>query len=181
MRAVGRLTAGGRRVRYRIIGDGPERARLEALIAELGLGESVQLLGWRTHTEMARLLASAHIFVAPCQTAADGNQDAPVNTLKEAMATGLPVVATRHGGIPELVEHGVSGWLTPERDAPALAAALDRLLEDPDGWPTMAVAGRAAVERLYAMDRLNDELAALYRRLVSTGRGPAPLLEFAPS
>ncbi|MEO1471170.1 MAG: glycosyltransferase, partial [Pseudomonadota bacterium] len=59
IRAVGRLTAGGRRVRYRIIGDGPERARLEALIAELGLGESVQLLGWRTHTEMARLLASA--------------------------------------------------------------------------------------------------------------------------
>lgn len=66
----------------------------------------------------------SHIFIAPCVTSQDGNQDAPVNTLKEAMAMGLPVIATHHGGIPELVEDGVSGYLVPERDSQAIANKL---------------------------------------------------------
>lgn len=165
IRAVAAINRSGKRVHYRIIGDGPERERLVAVIDELGIWESVELLGWRTHSEIARLLADAHIFLAPCQTADNGNQDAPVNTLKEAMAIGMPVVATRHGGIPELVEDGVSGLLVPERDVAALVGALEGLLATPSLWDAMAAAGRDAVERLYAMDRLNDELAAIYEDL----------------
>lgn len=170
--ALAQLRAAGRRVRYSIIGDGPERGALEARIAEHGLEDQVSLLGWRTHQEISDLLSAAHLFAAPCQTAADGNQDAPVNTLKEAMAIGMPVLATRHGGIPELVEDGVSGFLTPEKDAGALAAALGRLLDAPERWPAMAAAGRAAVERLYDAERLNDELVTLYQGLIAELEDP---------
>jgi colanic acid/amylovoran biosynthesis glycosyltransferase len=170
IRAVANVLRSGKDVQYEIIGDGPERARLEALAIELGVADHVTFHGWRTHTEISELLAGAHVFLAPCQTAADGNQDAPVNTLKEAMAIGLPVIASRHGGIPELVEDGVSGFLVPERDADALTKAIARMIAMPETWDSIAKAGRAAVERLYDMERLNDELVALYQAL-TTPRG----------
>ncbi len=170
IRAVGQVLRTGQDVHYEIIGDGPERARLEMLATELGIADHVTFHGWRTHTEISELLSSAHVFLAPCQTAADGNQDAPVNTLKEAMAIGLPVIASRHGGIPELVEDGVSGFLVPERDADALSQAIALMIAKPESWGSIAKAGRAAVERLYDMERLNDELVALYQAL-TTPRG----------
>lgn len=172
LQAVARLVRMGRNVHYSIIGDGPERARLEALAAELGIADHVTFHGWRTHTEISALLAKAHIFLAPCQTAADGNQDAPVNTLKEAMAIGLPVIASRHGGIPELVQDGVSGSLVPERNAEALATAIDRMLANPDDWHNIVREGRAAVEKLYDMERLNDDLELLYQDLISADQTP---------
>lgn len=170
--AVARLVRMGRSVHYSIIGDGPERERLQVLANELGISDHVTFHGWQTHSEISALLGKAHIFLAPCQTAADGNQDAPVNTLKEAMAIGLPVIASRHGGIPELVEDGVSGALVPERDAEALAAAIDQMLQSPENWSTIADEGRAAVERLYDMNRLNDDLAHLYQGLITSGSPP---------
>lgn len=170
IRAVANILRTGKDVHYEIIGDGPERARLEALAAELGIADHVTFHGWRTHTEISTLLARAHVFLAPCKTAADGNQDAPVNTLKEAMAIGLPVIASRHGGIPELVEDGVSGFLVPERDAEGLTRAIARMIAKPETWASIAKAGRAAVERLYDMERLNDELIALYQGLLAPGK-----------
>jgi colanic acid/amylovoran biosynthesis glycosyltransferase len=167
--AVARLNRDGLRASYDIVGDGPERPRLEARIAELGAGAGIRLLGWRDHAELSNLLTASDLFLAPCQTAADGNADAPVNTLKEAMASGLPVLASRHGGIPELVEHGVSGLLVPERDPDALHAALVRLLALREFWPEMARAGRAAVERLYDAQVLNDELVRLYGDILDRG------------
>lgn len=164
--AVARLNRQGQRATYDIVGDGPERQRLEALIQETGTSDSIRLLGWRDHSELAGLLAENDLFLAPCQTAADGNADAPVNTLKEAMATGLPVLATWHGGIPELVEDGVSGLLVPERDPDALHAALTRLVEGRGSWHAMACAGRRAVEQLYDTEVLNDELLRLYSQSV---------------
>ena len=164
--AVAEVNSDTRRVVYSIIGDGPERERLAARACELGAQDSIEILGWKTHAEISEILTRAHIFMAPCQTASNGNQDAPVNTLKEAMATGLPVIATEHGGIPELVEHGKSGLLVPERDTPALTAALREMLDMPERWSAMAHAGRAAVERLYDTNRLNDELVALYEGLL---------------
>lgn len=169
IRAVAHVLRSGKDVHYEIIGDGPERPRLEALAAELGVADHVTFHGWRTHTEISETLSRAHVFLAPCQTAADGNQDAPVNTLKEAMAIGLPVIASRHGGIPELVEDGVSGFLVPERDAECLTRAIARMIDTPETWGSIAKAGRAAVERLYDMERLNDELVAIYQGLLAPG------------
>ena len=111
-------------------------------------------------------LEDADVLVAPSVTAADGDEEGIPNVLKEAMASGLPVVATRHAGIPELVEDGVSGLLVPERDEAALADALERLARAPAGWAAMGRAGREKIEKEYDIDRLNDRLAGLLEGLI---------------
>jgi colanic acid/amylovoran biosynthesis glycosyltransferase len=77
------------------------------------------------------------------------------------------VLSTRHSGIPELVEHGVSGLLVPERDSEALADHLADLMDHPERWPAMGRAGRARVEAAFDSDRLTEELVTLYHRVIS--------------
>lgn len=168
IRAMAQVVKRYPNVTYDIIGDGPLRAELSALIKSLGLQGSVHLLGWRDEAEIIEVLTRSHLFVAPSVTSAAGNQDAPINVLKEAMALGLPVVSTYHGGIPELVEHGISGLLVPERDADAIAQALFTLIEHPERWTAMGRAGRAYVETHYGLDALNDRLVDLYWGLIQT-------------
>jgi len=158
---------------FRIIGDGELRPALERLITELGVESNVRLVGWKNEREIVELLERTHLFIAPSVTAADGNQDAPINTLKEAMAMGLPVLSTEHGGIPELVEDGVSGYLVPERDPEALASRLGDLLAEPERWEAMGRAGRAFVERHYNIHKLNDRLVTFYESLLGVGPPPA--------
>lgn len=165
IRAVAEVAQRYPHITFDIIGDGPLRAELTALIDALGMTDKIHLLGWQDEAEIITILTQAHLFVAPSVTAADGNQDAPINVLKEAMALGLPVISTYHGGIPELVEHDVSGLLVPERDAEAIAQALTYLIEHPERWPAMGKAGRAYVEAHYDLNILNDRLAALYQQL----------------
>jgi glycosyltransferase involved in cell wall biosynthesis len=116
-------------VRLTIVGDGEERATLEAMAAPLG--EAVRFTGYQSQEEVAGILATAHAFVLP--SFAEG---VPV-VLMEALAAGLPVIATRITGVPELVEDGVSGLLVPPGDAQALAAAIDRLAARPDRGAAM--------------------------------------------
>ena len=138
----------------------------EKLIIELNISSIVKLHGWKQQQEIIEILDKCQIFVAPSVTAADGNQDAPVNTLKEAMAMGLPVISTLHGGISELVEDGVSGFLVPERDADAIAQKLAYLIEHPEVWEGMGKAGRMRVEEKYDMNKLNDELVEIYQQML---------------
>lgn len=170
IRAVAALSQAGHRAELHIIGDGPLRQHLTTLTSELGAGEVIKFRGWCDQREVINILDQSHLFMAPSVTAASGDQDAPVNTLKEAMAMGLPVVATRHGGIPELVEHGVSGLLVPERDAEALEQALTKLLRRHEQWAEYGRAGRTAVERKYDIDTLNDSLVQLYQSLVDESK-----------
>lgn len=165
LRAVRLLKDRGVAAEYRVFGEGPLGDRLAALAAELGIADRVTFAGRRDQGAVRRGLDAADALVAASVTAADGDEEGIPNVLKEAMASGLPVVATRHAGIPELVEDGVSGWLVPERDEAALAAALERLASEPARWPAMGRAGRARVEREYDIDRLNDRLAALLEHL----------------
>ena len=167
IRAVAKLTDVNQNIEYNIIGDGPLKEQFQKLIAELNVGHIVKLLGWKQQQEIVEILDNCHIFIAPSVTAADGNQDAPVNTLKEAMAMGLPVISTRHGGIPELVEDGISGFLVPERDAEAIAEKLSYLIAHPQ-WEQMGHAGRNRVENKYDMNKLNDELVAIYQQLLNS-------------
>lgn len=162
--AVARLTRDGHAVEYDIIGDGPQRIHLEQRIAAHGLESRIRLLGWRQPNDVHALLDDAHILIAPSVTASDGDQEGIPNALKEAMAMGLPVVATRHGGNAELVEHGVSGLLAPERDATALGACLAELIDMPERWPAMGLAGRRKVEAEFDMRRLSGALDEIYRR-----------------
>ena len=164
--AAARLRAEGRDVRLDILGDGPLRADLERRA-----GEGVRLLGAASSDRILAALHCADVALAPSVTAADGDQDGPLNTLKEAMATGLPVVATRHGGIPELVEHGASGLLVPERDPQALARAIARLLDAPDDRASLGAAGRRRVVQIYNRRVILSATLDAYRRALGEDGG----------
>ena len=153
-------------IEYNIIGDGYLREELQQLITKLGIADKVKLLGWRQQQEIISILDRSHLFLAPCVTAKDGNQDAPVNTLKEAMAMGLPVIATYHGGIPELVQDGVSGCLVAERDSNAIADKLQYLINNPQLWGCMGQNGRKFVEQHYDINKLNNDLVTIYQNLL---------------
>jgi len=166
LRALRLLRDRGIRAEYRVFGDGPLRESLMALTAELGLHEQVLFQGRQGQEAVREGLAQADVLVAASVTAADGDEEGIPNVLKEAMASGMPVVGTRHAGIPELVEDGISGWLVPERDVAALAAALARLAAEPERWASMGRAGRAKVEREYDIHRLNDRFAGMLETLI---------------
>ena len=145
--ALGELAKTGRKFRCRIIGSGPLEGDLRARIDRYGIGDRVELMGARPQAEVRAALYAASVFVLPSVVTATGDRDGIPVSLMEAMALGTPVVSTRVSGIPELIEDGREGLLVPEKDAPALAAAIARLLDDPALGPRMAVAARAKVER----------------------------------
>jgi colanic acid/amylovoran biosynthesis glycosyltransferase len=169
IRAVGELVREGHSVEYIVIGEGPLREELERLAGELGLQAEVRFLGPRDHDDVIRHLEASHVLLAPSVTAESGDQEGIPNVLKEAMATGIPVVSTYHSGIPELVEDGVSGFLVPERTVEPLADRLRFLVDHPDRWGSMGQAGRARVEAAFDSRRLSGELVQLYRELLSPG------------
>lgn len=150
---------------YQIIGDGVLKPQLASAIAELGMGDRIQLISWKKPSEIVEILALSHIFIAPSVTAADGDTEGIPNVLKEAMAMGMPAIATRHAGIPELVEDGVSGFLVPERDIESLAEKMSYLCAHPEIWEPMAKAARSQVEKDYDIHKLNEELVEIYRHL----------------
>jgi len=156
-----------RKIEYRILGDGPLRGDMERLICELEVEDSVQLVGEMDQGGVRDAMRDADIFVAPSVVAEDGDMEGVPVSIMEAMACGLPVVSTRHSGIPELVHDGESGYLVRERDPLALARALTRLAGDAALRARMGVAGRHAVQRGYDLDALNDRLIDL---LGSMGR-----------
>lgn len=172
IRAVAQVAKFYPNIEYSIIGDGYLKAELQQLIQELNATHQIKLLGWKNQVEIIEILDKAHIFMAPSVTSNDGDQDAPVNTLKEAMAMGLPVISTLHGGIPELVEDGISGFLVPERDVDAIAQRLTYLIEHPQIWTKMGKAGRAYVEKHYNTHVLNDELVRIYQLVSNNLESP---------
>ncbi|HKU59810.1 MAG TPA: glycosyltransferase [Gemmatimonadales bacterium] len=163
--AVRRLGDRGVPVEYELAGEGPLRKHLEAEGRRLGIEQQVRFLGWQSQQQVHEALDRADLLVAASVTAENADEEGIPNVLKEAMAVGVPVVSTRHGGIPELVEHGVSGILVPERDAQALAVQLAELAAHPERRAELADAGRARVEQDYDIERLNDRLATLFAGL----------------
>ena len=141
-----------------LVGDGLLRERCEAVIAERGLGGRVTLHGYRSHAEVAALMARASMFVQHSVTDPDGKIEGFPVAIAEAMFTALPVVSTRHSGIPEHVRDGSTGFLVAEHDVAGMAAAMARLLADPAAAAGMGRAGRA-----WALEHLSRPAA--YRRL----------------
>jgi colanic acid/amylovoran biosynthesis glycosyltransferase len=129
--------------RLTIAGEGPQLEELQSLAHELQLVDAVDFPGFVSQEELRELFYSSHIFLHPSETGRDGNQEGVPNSMLEAMATGLPVFATRHGGIPEAVENNVSGILVNERDHRALGEALIDCAKDS---ARLAAMGRAASE-----------------------------------
>jgi colanic acid/amylovoran biosynthesis glycosyltransferase len=148
-------------LRYEIIGAGPLRKRLEHLIAELGLGEYVHLLGAKSQDEVIQALTASDILLAPSLAEA-----LPVS-LMEAHAVGLPVLATRVGSVHQIVLDGISGFLVPPGDPAAMALYLGQLIDHPAERAEMGRRGRAHVENHYDIDRLNDRLVDIYQNLLA--------------
>ena len=145
LRAFAAFTREHPNARLTIAGDGPLLGELQQAARELAVDERVAFVGFVSQAELRELFYRAHIFLHPSETAADGNQEGVPNAMLEAMASGLPVFATTHGGIPEAIDHGVSGVLVPERDAEALARCLLELTAQPEALSAMAQRGSAAV------------------------------------
>ena len=164
--AVNILVKKGAKLSYEIIGEGELRNELQAQIAALGIDNHVKLLGWKNHAKVKQKLDSAHIFLAPSVVASNGEKEGIPNALKEAMAQGLPVVATMHSGIPELVDNNISGLLVPEKDSQALADEIEHLCNHPEIWPEMGKAARKKIEEDFDITNLTDELIYIYKKLI---------------
>jgi glycosyltransferase involved in cell wall biosynthesis len=156
--ACQQLVARGRQVRCTIVGDGPLHTELENHVARLGLQEVVTLTGPLPHPEVVALVQRATAFVLPCIVADDGDRDGIPNVILEAMAGAVPVVSTPVSGIPEVVRDGETGLLVPERDAAAIADAVERLLDDPGLADRLGRAGRDLVRSEFDLDRNVDRL-----------------------
>jgi glycosyltransferase involved in cell wall biosynthesis len=141
-----------------IVGDGPLRTELSRQVESMGLIGCVRLIGFRS--DIPAILAASDVFCLPSY------MEGLPNVLLEAASAGLPVVASRVGGITEVVLDGVTGLLVPPGSAEALAGALDRMLGDPVAADRLAQAGRLRVERYFSAETVADNYAALYERLM---------------
>jgi glycosyltransferase involved in cell wall biosynthesis len=159
--------AAARKLRLVLVGDGQLRPAVEAIVREAGVESLVWFAGERS--DVPDVLRGLDCFVLP--SLAEGIS----NTLLEAMAAGLPVIATRVGANGDLMEEGVAGRLVPRADPQALAGELLALSADPELTASYGRAGRQIVERRFSLDRMVDDYDDLYQRLlVARGLMPAP-------
>ena len=161
LRAIARLVAAGHPVEYRIVGEGPDREKLTFLIDELGLGDSVELLGVQTQAQVRDQLVWADAMLL--SSLSEGIS----NAVLEAMAVGLPVVSTDCGGMSEVIKSGTDGFIVPVADVSAMAEQLGKLADDLDLRRTI---GRAAAERAAAsfdLERQVHGFVTAYGRLLS--------------
>ena len=162
VRACGLLRRDGVRFRCRIVGKGELEGELRSLVQKLGLADIVELVGPAGRQELLALYPRASALVAPCLVGSDGNRDGLPTVIAEAMALGVPVVATDVTGIPELVEDGRTGLLVPQRRPEALAASIRRVLDDRAGAKHLVEAARERVERDFDLKSNVAELRRLF-------------------
>jgi glycosyltransferase involved in cell wall biosynthesis len=161
LEAFRELSADGVDAYLCLVGDGPERASLERRAHELGIVRRCLFVGYQS--DVGALYEAIDALVLP-----SANEGTPVSVI-EALAAGRPVVATRVGGVPDVIRSGAGGILVEPGDTRALAAALGSLARDPDRRARMGAEGRANVLSRYAVERLVDDVDRLYRSLLAAG------------
>jgi glycosyltransferase involved in cell wall biosynthesis len=147
---------------FTIAGEGPLRTELGRLAAELSAADKVFFPGFISQTQLRELFYQSHIFLHPSEVGDDGNQEGVPNSMLEAMASGLPVFATEHGGIPEAIENDRSGVLVKERDDAALATALLGWTANPDGLSAIARNGAEVVRERFERTGQTHQLEDYY-------------------
>jgi len=169
IRAIARLASAGHTTSYVIVGEGPYRRELEGLAENLGVGHLLKFHGWRPHADVLAEMERSHIFLQPSVRGANGNSEGIPNALKEAMAMGMPVVASDHSGIPELVEHGISGCLVPEGNVDELERSIVQLLSRASWWEEMVTSARNRVLAKFDIHEVSRRLVEIYHSVTAEG------------
>jgi len=172
LQAFARVVVEEPSARLRMIGDGPLLSSCQALAGELGLDGKVEFMGPRPPIEVAQALREARCFVQHSLIAPSGDSEGTPVAIIEAQAAGLPVVSTRHAGIPDVVVEGKTGFLVEEQDVEAMAGHMLGLAASPELAAKMGQAGRELALSQYSQER---SIAALWRIMeIAMERGPAP-------
>ena len=164
IRAIAYLVKEYPNIRYTIFGGGPLEERLKTLVKTLNMSKYIKIRSWQTHKELVRILDNSHIFIAPSVTAENGDQEGIPNVLKEAMAMGLLVISTNHGGIPELIENHISGLLVPERSVVALSRCIKYLITHPKIWVRIGKSARDKIIKEFNQDEEKNKLAKIFKK-----------------
>lgn len=170
LRAVAALRKAGLNCALDIVGYGPDEAELRALTMELGIADAVFFLGKRSHRELQQIYREHAIFLAPSEITEDGDRDGIPNVVLEAMASGMPVIASAVSGIPEAITHGEDGWLVPPADAATLAEALRLLASDINLRARLGVNARSRVQRDFSPQASQRRLTELLSSCLSAPR-----------
>lgn len=150
-----------------IIGEGPLKRHLQRLAHALGVGPRVRFLGAQSHDQVMVWMRQAAMFVLPSVRTRTGRTEGGPMVLLEAAATGVPAIGTRHGGIPELITEGESGYLVPERDSDELAARIGELFADDAGRANLGRRARALVESRFDIRNQTAKLEGFYDAVLS--------------
>jgi glycosyltransferase involved in cell wall biosynthesis len=163
IRACGLLAEGGKSFQCEIVGEGPLENELRAQIEQLDLQDRVALSGAKPQREVRQRLAAASVFVLPSVVDAQGGMDNLPTVIMEAMATGLPVISTDIGGIPEMVVQNETGFLVRPGDAVALAGAIERVIDDRSFAQRLGDAGYRRAQELFSIEKNVRDLCALIK------------------
>lgn len=161
--AVSHLLGEGLSLHYTIVGDGPLRDELEGLVNALAVQDFVTFTGWQTQAEVAQWMNSADIFLVPSVTAPDGDAEGTPRVMFEAMAMQLPIIATQHSGIIDIIQDGHNGVLVPENNVDALAQAIHRLCCNPKLCLELGNNGRKCVKQKYNDEVVHQQLINQYQ------------------
>jgi glycosyltransferase involved in cell wall biosynthesis len=161
LRAVGNLRLSSPQLRCRIIGEGPDRARFEALVRELGIAQQVQFVGRESRAKVAEAMRRCSVFALPSWNEGLGC------VYLEAMACGKPVIACRGQGIEELIEHGKNGWLIPGDGFGELVQGLSVLLGSPELRASIGAAARQTILGRLTLSHQAQHLARIYRQALA--------------
>jgi len=151
---------------FTMIGDGSLFKETKGMVKKCGLEGKVHLPGFVPYADVVCEMLSSHIFFMPFQTASDGDKEGIPNSLKEASATGMPVVSTFHSGITEAVIDGKTGLLAPEGDIDGLVEKLSHLIDNPDLWNDLGQAGHKLMEEEFDIRKETQKLERFYEELI---------------
>lgn len=171
VRAMPAILADHPNVRLDIVGDGPERASIEAIASDLHLGGAVAFHGARDHGTVLEALRAAHVLVVPGRTMPSGQAETSSMVFKEALALGVPVAATASGALPETCPPAFRGELARPGDPHDLARAVISVLRDPGAWAARAQEGRDWVSERFNLERIGESLARYYADALRDHRG----------
>ena len=172
IRAAALLLERGQEINVQIIGTGPDEADMRRLAERLHLGDRVHFTGWLPFEQVREIMCTASVLVHPSR----GLGDAVPTVIKEAMASGTPVIGTRVAGIPELLDGGRCGLLVPPRDPHHLADAIEEVLTDRTLWLGLAIAGRTFAEQKFNLWENGQRLAEILRQSSLQVSYPAAVL-----